>query len=62
MLPLKRVRYGYVDPEDRNFRLEPHLHWLGVILNGPEFREGNWGEYRERLRSWGLANAKPHWY
>ena len=59
VLPLKQVRYGYVDMEDRNFRLEPHLHWLGVILNVPEFTRGDWGEYRERLRSWGLANAKP---
>jgi len=59
VLPLKQVRYGYVDPEDRNFRLEPHLHWLGVTLNVPEFARGDWGRYRERLQSWGLRDPKP---
>ncbi len=59
VLPLRQVRYGYVDPEDRNFRLEPHLHWLGVILNVPEFSGGQWSGYQERLKAWGLANPKP---
>lgn len=59
VLPLKQVRYGIVDPEDRNFRLEPHLHWLGVILSVPEFEAGNWGQFGERLKSWGLPDARP---
>lgn len=59
VLPLKQVRYGIVDPEDRNFRLEPHLHWLGVILSVPQFESGNWGQFGERLKSWGLRDAKP---
>ncbi len=59
VLPLKQVRYGIVDPEDRNFRLEPHLHWLGVILSVPEFETGDRKVYAERLKSWGLADTKP---
>ena len=58
VLPLRQVRYAYVDPEDRNFRLEPHLHQLGLILNVPEFEVGNWAAYQQRLREWGLRNPK----
>ena len=59
VLPLKQVRYGIVDADDRNFRLEPHLHWLGVILSVPEFASVDSGLYTERLRSWGLRDGKP---
>ncbi len=59
VLPLKQVRYGIVDAQDRNFRLEPHLHWLGVILSVAEFETADRKVYAERLKSWGLANAKP---
>ncbi len=66
VLPLKQVRYGYVDPDERNFRLEPHLHWLGVILSVPEFLnldlpkfvQSDRTLYSGRLRSWGLADSK----
>jgi len=59
VLPLKQVRYGIVDAADNNFKLEPHLHWLGVILNVPEFLAGDTAPFAERLRSWGLPDAKP---
>jgi len=59
VLPLKQVQYGVVDPEERNFRLEPHLHWLGVILSVAEFETADRKVYAERLKSWSLASAKP---
>jgi len=59
VLPLEQVRYGIVDPAGRNFRLEPHLHWLGVTLDVGEFESGRLKPFAARLRSWGLPNAKP---
>ncbi len=60
VLPLAHVRYGWVDPADSNFALEPHLHWLGITLNTAEFLgQADQALYAKRLRDWGLNNPKP---
>lgn len=60
VLPLEHVRYGWIDPLESNFALQPHLHWLGITLTADEFRKkGSDGIYVQRIRSWGLDNPKP---
>jgi hypothetical protein len=60
VLPLHHVRYGLVDPNESNFALQPHLHWLGVTENADEFRaDARHDLYARRLRSWGLNTATP---
>ena len=54
-LPLARVRYVWVDPSGTFFRLEQHLHTLGILVSREEFLAGP-GPYISRLRSAGLPN------
>jgi 4-amino-4-deoxy-L-arabinose transferase-like glycosyltransferase len=60
VLPLHHVRYGWVDPNESNFALQPHLHWLGITETADEFRAGaRYDLFAQRLRSWGLGTATP---
>jgi hypothetical protein len=61
VLPITHVRYGWADPNDAYLLLEPHLRYLGILL-----QPGDWFElparhamYVERLKQWGVTTDKP---
>jgi 4-amino-4-deoxy-L-arabinose transferase-like glycosyltransferase len=61
VLPITRVRYGWADPADAYLLLEPHLRYLGILLQPSEFFDLPAKEpaYRERLKQWGILTDKP---
>jgi hypothetical protein len=61
VLPITRVRYGWADPQDAYLLLEPHLRYLGILVQPAEWFEipAKQATYRERLRQWGIATDKP---
>jgi hypothetical protein len=61
VLPITHIRYGWSDPDDRYLFLEPHLRYLGILLQPAEFLglAAKESIYRERLKQWGVASDKP---
>ena len=61
MLPLNHVRYGWADPNDSYLLLEPHLRYLGILLQPGEFLDlpAKYDVYRQRLREWGVDSDRP---
>ncbi len=61
VLPLKHVRYGWADPTDAYLLLEPHLRYLGILLQPADWftLPEKLGTYRKRLREWGVNTDKP---
>ncbi|HEY3840280.1 MAG TPA: hypothetical protein VGL72_27090, partial [Bryobacteraceae bacterium] len=59
VLPLHRVRYGWVDPTDLVTREHPHLASLGILIPAAEFLHLNerMPAFRNRLRDWGLDST-----
>jgi hypothetical protein len=58
VLPITHVRYGWADPNDAYLLLEPHLRYLGILLQ-PSDLPPNESVYRERLKQWGILTGKP---
>jgi hypothetical protein len=58
VLPITHVRYGWADPNDAYLLLEPHLRYLGILLQ-PSDLPPNESVYRERLKQWGISTDKP---
>lgn len=56
-LPLKRVRYGWIDPSGIASKTRPHLFYLGVVQDVR--LPGETAVYASRLRSWGLDSTEP---
>ncbi len=59
-LPLAHERYVWVDDGGQTFALNPHLHYLGILLSGAEFRaiSANRDEWQRRMRAWGMADQQ----
>jgi hypothetical protein len=60
VLPLARVRYGWADPNDSYLLLEPHLRYLGIMLQPAEFLDlpATEATYKARLRQWGVSSDR----
>jgi hypothetical protein len=60
VLPITRVRYGWADPNDSYLLLEPHLRYLGILLQPAEFLDlpAKYDVYRQRLREWGVNSDR----
>jgi hypothetical protein len=60
-LPLPRIRYCFVDPENVVINYAPHYATLGITLTADEFE--NLGRlepgYQARLKEWGLDSPEP---
>lgn len=60
LIPIRRVRYCFVDPSGAVGRIVPHYPPLGIVLTGgqflqlPELLPG----YRARLAEWGLHSTE----
>ncbi len=61
VLPITQVRYGWADPNDAYLLLEPHLRYLGILVQPAEWFEipAKRAAYRERLLQWGVPTDKP---
>jgi hypothetical protein len=61
VLPITHVRYGWADPQDAYLLLEPHLRYLGILLQPGDWFEisKNRASYRGRLKQWGIETDKP---
>ncbi len=61
VLPISGVRYGWADPKDAYLLLEPHLRYLGILLQPAEWFQipANESTYAARLRQWGVKTNKP---
>ncbi len=61
LIPLKRVRYCFVDPSGQVGRIIPHYPFLGIVLTAdqfvglPELMPG----FRTRLAAWGMNSTEP---
>ena len=60
VLPLHRVRYGWVDPSDVVTREHPHLPYLGLLINATDLPQlgSKIPLYSKRLRQWGLNSSE----
>ncbi len=60
VLPLHRVRYGWIDPTDMVAREHPHLAYLGILIPaaGLPRLDNQLPLYRGRLRAWGLDSTR----
>ena len=60
VLPLRKVRYAWVDPADLVGREHPHLTWLGILLSAADFKQLDvkLPAFQDRLRSWGLDSTE----
>jgi hypothetical protein len=60
-LPLPRVRYCFLDPDDVVRKYAPHYATLGITLTEEEFENLDYLEpaYEARLRKWGLDSSEP---
>lgn len=60
-LPLPRVRYVLLDPENLTTKYAPHYATLGITLTADQFEDLDRLEpgYEARLRQWGLNSAEP---
>ncbi len=60
-LSLPKIRYLWLDPENRTAAYGPHFVYLGITMPADQFNDlPRWRElYRERLRSWGLDSDEP---
>jgi hypothetical protein len=61
VIPITHVRYGWADPLDAYLLLEPHLRYLGILLQPADWFElpAKTATYRERLKQWGVETDKP---
>ncbi len=61
VLPLHRVRYGWVDPTDLVAHEHPHLAYLGIVIPARELSQldRKLPVYRDRLEAWGLNSTLP---
>ena len=60
VLPLHRVRYGFVDASDTVALEHPHLPYLGILIPSAELPQlsQKLPVYRDRLRAWGLDSTR----
>jgi 4-amino-4-deoxy-L-arabinose transferase-like glycosyltransferase len=60
VLPLKKVRYAWVDPTNLVGREHPHLAYLGILLPPADFArlDEKLPVFRDRLRAWGLDSTE----
>ena len=61
VLPIMHVRYGWADPNDAYLLLEPHLRYLGILLQPKDWFEvpEKRAMYGARLKQWGVMTEKP---
>jgi 4-amino-4-deoxy-L-arabinose transferase-like glycosyltransferase len=60
-LPLKKVRYCFIDASGITLRYAPHYALLGITVTASQFQElDRWKpQFHERLREWGLDSTDP---
>lgn len=60
VLPLHRIRYGWIDATDMVVREHPHLPYLGILIPAAELPQLNdkLPLYRDRLHAWGLDSTR----
>jgi hypothetical protein len=60
-LPIRKIRYCYLDPSELARRYAPHYAFLGITVSAGQFQDLEQWEprFRERLLSWGLASTEP---
>jgi hypothetical protein len=60
-LPLPRVRYSFIDPNNVVIDYAPHYATLGITLTEDQFENLDHLEplFRARLKEWGLDSAEP---
>jgi 4-amino-4-deoxy-L-arabinose transferase-like glycosyltransferase len=58
-IPLKHVRYCFVDPAGHIAAFAPHYAYLGITMSSREFRtlDQVFGRYAQRLHHWGLDDT-----
>ncbi len=61
LLPLERVRYCFIDPQDRPSERALDFHQLGILVTAAQFAEmdRHHETFAARLREWGLDTATP---
>jgi hypothetical protein len=61
VLPITHLRYGWADPNDAYLLLEPHLRYLGILLQPADLfaLPAHEADYKKRLRQWGVGTDKP---
>jgi hypothetical protein len=61
VLPLVKVRYGFIDQTGTVLRYAPHYGFLGITVSAAQFDElDKWEpQFRERLLQWGLDSVEP---
>jgi len=60
VLPLERVRYGWLDPAGLAAREHPHLAHLGILISARELAgvDARMPLYARRLREWGMNSTR----
>ncbi|HXB74901.1 MAG TPA: glycosyltransferase family 39 protein [Candidatus Acidoferrales bacterium] len=60
-LPIPKIHYCYLDPNELVRRYAPHYAYLGITVSAAQFQEiDRWEpQFLERLRQWGLPSAAP---
>jgi 4-amino-4-deoxy-L-arabinose transferase-like glycosyltransferase len=60
VLPLHRVRYGWIDSTDLVAREHPHLAYLGILIPADDLKhlDQKLPLFRDRLRAWGLDSTR----
>lgn len=57
-LPLAHVRYVWIENGGQTFALNPHLHYLGILLSAAEFEgtPAHLDAWQHRMRAWGMTD------
>jgi hypothetical protein len=60
-LPIRKIRYCYLDPTQLVRRYALHYVFLGITVSAAQFQDLDQWEprFRERLLSWGLNSTEP---
>jgi 4-amino-4-deoxy-L-arabinose transferase-like glycosyltransferase len=60
-LPIPKIHYCFLDPDELVRRYAPHYAYLGITVSAAEFQEiDRWQpQFLERLHQWGLGSAAP---
>jgi hypothetical protein len=60
-LPIPKIHYCYLDPDQLASRYAPHYAFLGITVSTAQFLDlDRWEpQFRERLARWGLASSAP---
>lgn len=60
-LPIPKIHYCHLDPNELVYRYAPHYAYLGITVSAAQFQEMDRlrPQFLERLQRWGLPSAAP---